>query len=172
MEYNELFEKYRKLLEENQRLKNDNEYFRKRLGLPLPSPYIKNDVQASIEVNDIQLVEVIKPGHVTNSSSPEDKINLFMSLFRGRDDVYAKRWQNKEGKSGYSPVCLNERARGICNKPKIKCSECGNRNYAVLDFAAIDKHLRGKDVFGVYLRFDSTLVISRVCGYKFALHAN
>jgi len=130
MEYNELFEKYRKLLEENQRL--------------------KNDVQASIEVNAIQLVEVIKPGHVTNSSSPEDKINLFMSLFRGRDDVYAKRWQNKEGKSGYSPVCLNEWAREICNKPKIKCSECGNRNYAVLDFAAIDKHLRGKDVFGVY----------------------
>lgn len=150
MEYNELFEKYRKLLEENQRLKNENEDFRKRLGLPLPSPYIKNDVQASIEVNDIQLVEVIKPGHVTNSSSPEDKINLFMSLFRGRDDVYAKRWQNKEGKSGYSPVCLNEWARGICNKPKIKCSECSNRNYAVLDFAAIDKHLRGKDVFGVY----------------------
>jgi hypothetical protein len=150
MEYNELFEKYRKLLEENQRLKNENEDFRKRLGLPLPSPYIKNDVQASIEVNDIQLVEVIKPGYVTNSSSPEDKINLFMSLFRGRDDVYAKRWQNKEGKSGYSPVCLNEWARGICNKPKIKCSECGNRNYAVLDFAAIDKHLRGKDVFGVY----------------------
>jgi hypothetical protein len=65
MEYNELFEKYRKLLEENQRLKNENEDFRKRLGLPLPSPYIKNDVQASIEVDDIQLVEVIKPGHVT-----------------------------------------------------------------------------------------------------------
>lgn len=150
MEYNELFEKYRKLLEENQRLKNENEDFRKRLGLPLPSTYIKNDVQASIEVNDIQLVEAVKPGHVTNSSSPEDKINLFMSLFRGRDDVYAKRWQNKEGKSGYSPVCLNEWARGICNKPKIKCSECDNRNYAVLDFAAIDKHLRGKDVFGIY----------------------
>jgi len=56
MEYNELFEKYRRLLEENQRLKNENEDFRKKLGLPLPSPYIKNDVQASIEVNDIQLV--------------------------------------------------------------------------------------------------------------------
>ena len=81
MEYNELFEKYRKLLEENQRLKNENEDFRKRLGLPLPSPYIKNDVQASIEVNDIQLVEVINPGHVTNRSSPEDKINLFMSFY-------------------------------------------------------------------------------------------
>jgi regulator of replication initiation timing len=52
MEYNELFEKYRKLLEENQKLKNENEDYRKRLGLPLPSPYIRNDVQASIEVNN------------------------------------------------------------------------------------------------------------------------
>ncbi|MDI6705226.1 MAG: helicase, partial [Bacillota bacterium] len=150
MEYNELFEKYRKLLEENQRLLAENEDLRKQLGLSLPVPHTKNDVQASIEVNNIQAVEVVRPGHITNSSSPEDKINLFMSLFRGRDDVYAKRWQNKEGKSGYSPVCLNEWARGICNKPKIKCSECDNRNYAVLDFAAIDKHLRGKDVFGIY----------------------
>ena len=149
MEYNELFEKYRRLLEENQRLLAENENLRKRLGLSLPVPCTKNDVEASIEVNNIQAVEVIKPRHVTNSSSPEDKINLFMSLFRGRDDVYAKRWQNKEGKSGYSPVCLNEWARGICNKPKIKCSECNNKNYAALDFAAIDKHLRGKDVFGI-----------------------
>ena len=150
MEYNELFEKYQKLLEENQRLKNENEDYRKRLGLPMTSPYIKNDAQASIEINNIQAVEVVKPGYVTNSSSPEDKINLFMSLFRGRDDVYAKRWQNKEGKSGYSPVCLNEWARGFCNKPRIKCSECDSRNYANFDFAAIDKHLRGKDVFGIY----------------------
>ncbi|MBA1336078.1 MAG: putative helicase [Firmicutes bacterium] len=45
---------------------------------------------------------------------------------------------------------MNEWARGICNKPKIKCSECNNKNYAALDFAAIDKHLRGKDVFGIY----------------------
>lgn len=150
MEYNELFEKYQKLLEENQRLKNEYENFRKRFGLPLTSPYTKNDVQASIELNNIQPVEAVKPGHVTNSSFPEDKINLFMSLFKGRDDVYAKRWQNKEGKSGYSPVCLNEWTRGICNKLKIKCSECDNKNYAALDFAAIDKHLRGKDVFGIY----------------------
>ncbi|NSW89531.1 MAG: DEAD/DEAH box helicase family protein [Firmicutes bacterium] len=150
MEYNELFEKYRRLLEENQRLLAENENLRKQLGLSLPVPCTENDVEASIEVNDIQTVEAVKPGHVTNSSTPEDKINLFMSLFRGRDDVYAKRWQSKEGKSGYSPVCLNEWARGICNKPKIKCSECNNKNYAALDFAAIDKHLRGKDVFGIY----------------------
>jgi phosphatidylserine/phosphatidylglycerophosphate/cardiolipin synthase-like enzyme len=32
-----------------------------------------------------------------------------MSLFKGRDDVYARRWENKKkGTSGYSPSCVNE----------------------------------------------------------------
>ena len=80
MEYNELFEKYRRLLEENQRLLAENENLRKRLGLSLPVPCTKNDVEASIEVNNIQAVEAVNPGHVTNSSSPEDKINSLCAL--------------------------------------------------------------------------------------------
>lgn len=37
------------------------------------------------------------------------KIRLFQSLFKGRYDVYAKRWANKaKGTSGYSPACGNE----------------------------------------------------------------
>ena len=35
-----------------------------------------------------------------------------MSLFRGRDDVYAERWVDKKGSSGYSFVCLNKFVRG------------------------------------------------------------
>jgi hypothetical protein len=43
---------------------------------------------------------------VNHLSSPEDKIALFRSLFRGRDDVYPRRFENrKTGKSGYSPAC-------------------------------------------------------------------
>ena len=46
---------------------------------------------------------------VTMASSPADKIALFRSLFRGRTDVFPKRWDNpKTGKSGYSPACRNE----------------------------------------------------------------
>ncbi len=33
----------------------------------------------------------------------EDKIKLYRSLFRGREDIYARRWE-KSGKSGYSPA--------------------------------------------------------------------
>ena len=42
--------------------------------------------------------------------SPEEKVALFRRLFRGRDNVYALRWQsNSSGRSGYAPACANER---------------------------------------------------------------
>ncbi len=48
-------------------------------------------------------------GKVTGSSNSLDKIALMRSLFRGRDDVFPRRWQRaKSGKSGYSPACRNE----------------------------------------------------------------
>jgi hypothetical protein len=64
-----------------------------------------------------------------HQQSPEsEKIALFRSLFRGRDDVFPHRWHNaKTGKSGYSPVCGNEWVKGICEKPKVKCGEWGFR---------------------------------------------
>ena len=47
-------------------------------------------------------------GFVHHHSSPEAKIALFRSLFRGRDDVYPRRFESrKSGKSGYQPVCAN-----------------------------------------------------------------
>ena len=49
-----------------------------------------------------------------------------MWFFRGRDDIYAHRWQNKQGRSGYSVACHNEWRQGLCNKPKVKCMECVN----------------------------------------------
>lgn len=62
---------------------------------------------------------------VTHHSPITDKIALFRSLFRGREDIYPRRFENlKTQKSGYSPVCGNEWVRGICEKPKIKCLDC------------------------------------------------
>jgi len=52
--------------------------------------------------------------------TPEDKVALFLRLFRGREDVYPKLWQNqKTGKEGYSPACANEWVRGVCEKPRV-----------------------------------------------------
>lgn len=87
---------------------------------------------------------------IDNLSDPNRKIDFFISLFKGREDVHAKRWESQKGNSGYSPVCLNEWVSGKCRKPKIKCSKCLNRSYSPLSRVAIDSHLRGKAVLGVY----------------------
>ena len=90
-------------------------------------------------------------------SSPEEKIALFRSLFRGREDVYPRRFESrKTGKSGYAPACANEWVRGICEKPRIKCAECPNRRFLPVTDEVIRWHLSGCDdashpfVAGVY----------------------
>ena len=73
-----------------------------------------------------------------------DRIKLFMSFFRGRLDVFPKRWDNaKTGRSGYSPTCGNEWAKGICDKPRIPCSACTHQAWLPLTEDVIRKHLCG-----------------------------
>lgn len=89
--------------------------------------------------------------------SLDEKIALFRNFFKGRDDVFARRWFNKATeKGGYQPVCINEWRRGICDKKKHKCAECPNRNFATLTNQDIYRHLEGKDengcdVIGLYV---------------------
>ncbi|MDX6462390.1 MAG: hypothetical protein QOE55_6087 [Acidobacteriaceae bacterium] len=79
-------------------------------------------------------------------SAPEDKIALFRSLFRGREDVYPRRFESRRtGKTGYSPVCANEWVKGICEKPKIKCAECQHRRFLPVTDDVIRCHLSGQD---------------------------
>lgn len=81
--------------------------------------------------------------------SPEEKVKIFMNLFRGRMDVFPKRWDNlKVGRSGYSPVCSNEWISGKCNKPRVKCSKCPNQAFIPLSEEIIRKHLGGEDFNG------------------------
>jgi hypothetical protein len=81
---------------------------------------------------------------VNNHSPPETKIALFRSLFKGRDDMYAKRFENKKsGKSGYQPACRNEWVRGICEKPKMKCGACTRRSFEPVTDEVIRNHLAG-----------------------------
>ncbi|MGE5606834.1 MAG: TOTE conflict system archaeo-eukaryotic primase domain-containing protein [Bacteroidota bacterium] len=88
---------------------------------------------------------------INNQSPPEVKIALFRSLFRGREDVYPKRWENRsKGTSGYSPACKNEWIRGLCNKPKIKCNDCSNRVFLPVTNEVIYRHLTSPATIGVY----------------------
>ena len=82
---------------------------------------------------------------LNNASPTGDKIGLFRSLFQGRRDVYPRRFESvKTGKSGYQPSCKNEWATGICNKPRTKCANCGNREYLPVTDQVIEWHLRGE----------------------------
>lgn len=86
-----------------------------------------------------------------NTLSPDQKIKLFRRLFHGRDDVYPIRWESKTtGKPGYSPVCANEWRQGVCEKPRIKCSECKHSLFAPVTDYVISNHLKGKITAGVY----------------------
>ncbi|MCF8145896.1 MAG: DEAD/DEAH box helicase [Deltaproteobacteria bacterium] len=83
---------------------------------------------------------------VTNQSSEADKIRLFRALFRGREDVYPRRFESKKtGKSGYQPVCRNEWIRGICRKPAVRCGNCPNQKFSPLTDEVVRNHLLGRD---------------------------
>ena len=90
-------------------------------------------------------------GPVSKRSSARQKIALLRSLFRGREDVYPKRWENAgTGKAGHAPACANEWAPRICEKPRVKCGACPNQAFPAMMDEAIDGHLRGRHTIGVY----------------------
>ncbi|MAR92578.1 MAG: hypothetical protein CML06_17110 [Pseudomonadales bacterium] len=82
--------------------------------------------------------------------SLDEKVSLFCSLFKGRTDVFSLRWENKQGRSGYSVACMNEWRQGICHKPRIKCSDCSHRVLRSIDNTVIYDHLAGKHTVGLY----------------------
>ena len=88
--------------------------------------------------------------------SLEEKVDVFRNLFKGREDVFARRWYSRtSGKSGYQPVCRNEWDRQLCDKKRYKCTECPNRAFKPLEYEDIYRHLEGKssdgqDVIGAY----------------------
>jgi superfamily II DNA or RNA helicase len=115
-------------LEECARLREENKSLRSMLGIHEEKP--------------------ITP--IAEGLSQEDKVTLFRSLFHGREDVYPVRWEARTGKSGYSPACANEWKRPLCVKPRIKCSECENRELVSVTDDVIQHHLIGKHTIGVY----------------------
>jgi superfamily II DNA or RNA helicase len=88
---------------------------------------------------------------VLNLTSQE-KIEIFKTLFRGREDVFAVHWEKADkSASGYTPACLNEWKSGLCYKlQRQKCKDCPHANYAGLNDYYIEQHLRGNKIFGIY----------------------
>ncbi len=115
---------------------------------------LKKEELALLQTIPEQISE--KQSTISNTSSPEEKIKLFRSLFRGREDVFARRFESKKtGKTGYQPACRNEWVLGLCGKPQKKCRDCPNKAYLELTDEEIRAHLMGEKkskpfVMGVY----------------------
>ncbi len=133
-EYSDMLEKYNLLLEENKKLKAELALLKDKTGLVMP---------------EAETTPQISISSINKHSSPEEKINLFRSLFKGREDIFARRWYSKTlDKSGYQPVCENEWNEEFCDKKKYKCSACPNRKLMTLTDKDIYRHLLGKDSYG------------------------
>ena len=128
MQQHEWLIERQQLLERIKELEAENTELRKRLG------------------EDVTPTEK-KPTAMQNLSLQE-KVDLYRSLFKGREDVIARRWYSKtSGKAGYQPVCQNEWTP-MCDKRTFKCTDCPNRHFSPLTDNDIYRHLEGKDADG------------------------
>ena len=89
------------------------------------------------------------PGH-PDLSVPA-KVALFRSLFRGREDVYALRWESADGKSGYSPASIRDwkAVMGVPQAERKKLDQA-TRQLLPLTDEAVCQHLSGKNTLGIY----------------------
>ena len=137
----DLLTRYNKLLRQYEVLHKENDVLKSLLK----SHGIEYETRMKEDMNKPIYSLVSVP---TISLSIDERIRLFQSLFKGREDVFARRWFSKTtGKSGYQPVCINEWKQGVCDKKKYRCVICPNRNFAPLTTQDMYRHLEGKDEY-------------------------
>lgn len=136
--------------DECQRLREENDRLRAMLAVDHSLP----------KQTALQITALTKPSLVTSSQfyTPERKIALFRNLFRGREDVFAIRWEGRGGKSGYSPAgAMDWRAIHAAKPEDRKRVGRKTRILQPLTDEVIKNHLTGKQTIGIYpLLLDET----------------
>jgi len=135
-------QKLAEALAECERLREENRQLRDHLGIQSQTQVVQP--VSTNPANDASAIN--------SKSSPDAKVRLFRSLFRGRDDIYAVRWEGRNnGKAGYSPA--HRRVWGIQHSEQPK-------EYFPLTDQVILDHLTGKLTAGAYpLLTDETLLV-------------
>jgi superfamily II DNA or RNA helicase len=137
----DLLTRYNKLLRQYEVLHKENEVLKSLLKIH----GVEYETRMKEDMNKLIYSLVSVP---TITLSIDERLRLFQSLFKGREDVFARRWFSKTtGKSGYQPVCINEWKQGICDKKKYRCAMCPNRSFAPLTSQDMYRHLEGKDEY-------------------------
>ncbi|HEY9248745.1 MAG TPA: hypothetical protein VIO38_06420 [Rariglobus sp.] len=120
-------------------------------SLQLEAEIAARDTDRQLRLDSAPDVAAKDASPVLTPTTPAAKITLFLDLFGTRRSVFPKLWENvKTGRKGYSPACDNEWRSGICQKPRVKCSECPHQKFPPLDARAVESHLRGQHTLGVY----------------------
>jgi hypothetical protein len=79
----------------------------------------------------------------------KQRIALFRSLFRGREDVYARRWERDGKGSGYSPAAVKDwKAINRGRPEERKKIDRKTRRFLPVTDAIIEDHLLGKETVG------------------------
>jgi hypothetical protein len=137
--------------EENARLREENARLRRLLAVHcIAIPQL-----TPANLPPAEAVEVA-PAH--KEERARKRIALFRSLFRGREDVYSRRWENADGRSGYVPAAIKDwRAISKSRPEERKKVDQRTRKFLPVIDTVIESHLLGKETVGVYpLLLDET----------------
>src|SRR5260370_4593371 len=131
--------------QENIRLREENARLRRLLAVhSIPIPQLAHENPPAITT--------VEPARLLDKEERARKrIALFRSLFRGREDVYARRWENDDGRHGYMPVVVKDwKAINRSRPEERKKVDQKTRKFIPLTDAVIEGHLLGKGTVGVY----------------------
>jgi hypothetical protein len=85
-----------------------------------------------------------------SSSMPINKTQLFKSVFMGREDIFAVRWE-KGNKSGYMPAYFYDPYRYRAHKMSGGTFQnYTDKEYLPFTDREIEKHLNGEQLIGIY----------------------
>ena len=131
--------------QENIRLREENARLRRLLAvhsIPIPRLPAENPPPT----------KTVKPSPpVDKEDRARQRIAVFRSLFRGREDVYARRWENADGRHGYMPAVVKDWKAINKSRPEDrKKVDQKTRKFLPLTDAVIEDHLLGKETIGVY----------------------
>jgi hypothetical protein len=131
--------------QENIRLREENA----RLGRLLAAHSIPIPQLAPEKPPLTKAVEPAPP--VDKEERARKRIALFRSLFRGREDVYARRWENDDGRHSYMPAHVKDWKAINKSRPEDRKKVAQKtRTFLPMTDAVIVQHLRGQETIGVY----------------------
>lgn len=131
--------------EEAKRLREENARLRRLLAVhSIPIPQLAPEQRPALKS-----AEPTAP--LDKEERGRQRIALFRSLFRGREDVYARRWENEDGRSGYVPAATKDWKSINQSRPEDrKKVDRKTRKFFPMTDNVIENHLLGRETVGIY----------------------